>query len=62
MKKFVKDAVSLTVTGVGLGALAGVDESGAVGKMSKALPVVGGVMAAKAVVSATESLLPKKKV
>lgn len=61
-KKIQKDAVDMTVTGTGMGAMAGIDNSGAVGKISKAMPIVGGVMAGKIAIDATKELLPKKKI
>ena len=68
MKKYGKDGLKLAATGIGLSVGAQVaTDSGAtgaaagIGKMSKALPIVGGVYGAKIVLDSIDTLQTKAK-
>lgn len=61
MKKYMKDGMTLAATGVGLSVMSSLDSTGSVSKMSKAMPVVGGIYGAGMVMDTLNTLSKKNK-
>lgn len=61
IKRYGREGMAVATTGIGLATMASVDSTGAAGKMAKAMPMIGSLVATKMVVESSKELLPKKK-
>jgi len=61
VKNLAKDALTLGVTGVGLGVLGSLDSTGSVGKIGKGVGTVGGIVVLSHGIGILNEAMPKKK-
>lgn len=60
MKKYLKKGIKMAKVGIGMSMLSSIDNSGSTAKLSKAMPVAGGVIATGMAIDSIKYLNKKK--
>jgi hypothetical protein len=60
-KKHMKTAMGFTTAGIGLGVLGGMDQTGTTGRISRAMPIMGGIYATGMAMDALKGLQKSTK-